>query len=76
MVRRNAQRTDGRGERVAVPDPGAANRAWAEIEHQLVDAAVQAPITNPLLTHAVSDRAENVQVHPQWGLMLSLIWVQ
>ena len=57
-------------------DPGAANRAWAEIEHQLVDAAVQAPITNPLTTHAVSDRAENVQVHPQWGLMLSLIWVQ
>ena len=57
-------------------DPGAANRAWAQIEHQLVDAAVQAPITNPLTTHAVSDRAENVQVHPQWGLMLSLIWVQ
>lgn len=59
-----------------VTDPGAANRAWAEIEHQLVDAAVQAPITNPLRTHAVSDRAENVQVHLQWGLMLSLIWVQ
>jgi ABC-type transport system substrate-binding protein len=59
-----------------VTDPGAANRAWGEIEHQLVDAAVQAPITNPLLTHAVSDRAENVQLHPQWGLMLSLIWVQ
>jgi peptide/nickel transport system substrate-binding protein len=57
-------------------DPGAANRAWAEIEHQLVDAAVQAPITNPLTTHAVSDRVENVQVHLQWGLMLSLIWVQ
>ncbi len=59
-----------------VTDPGAANRAWGEIEHQLVDAAVQAPITNPLTTHAVSDRAENVQIHPQWGLMLSLIWVQ
>lgn len=59
-----------------VTDPGAANRAWGEIEHQLVDAAVQAPITNPLFTHAVSDRAENVQLHPQWGLMLSLIWVQ
>ena len=59
-----------------VTDPGAANRAWREIEHRLVDAAIQAPITNPLLTHAVSDRAENVQLHPQWGLMLSLIWVQ
>jgi ABC-type transport system substrate-binding protein len=59
-----------------VTDPGAANRAWAQIEHQLVEAAVQAPITNPLTTHAVSDRVENVQIHPQWGLMLSLIWVQ
>jgi class 3 adenylate cyclase len=38
-----------------------------------VDDAVQAPITNPLSTHAVSDRVENVQVHLQWGLMLSLI---
>lgn len=59
-----------------VTDPGEANRAWAEIEHQLVEAAVQAPITNPLTTHAVSERVENVQIHPQWGLMLSLIWVQ
>jgi len=59
-----------------VTDPGAANRAWGEIEHQLVDAGVQAPITNPLRTHAVSDRVENVQVHLQWGLMLSLLWVQ
>jgi peptide/nickel transport system substrate-binding protein len=59
-----------------VTDPGGANRAWAEIEHQLVEAAIQAPITNPLTTHAVSERVENVQIHPQWGLMLSLIWVQ
>ncbi len=57
-------------------DPGAANRAWADIEHQLVEAAVQAPIANPLTTHTVSDRAENAQIHPLWGLMLSLIWVQ
>jgi ABC-type transport system substrate-binding protein len=59
-----------------VTDPGEANRAWAEIEHQLVEAAVQAPITNPLTTHAVSERVENLQIHPQWGLMLNLIWVQ
>jgi peptide/nickel transport system substrate-binding protein len=59
-----------------VTDRGAANRALGEIEHQLVDAGVQAPITNPLRTHAVSDRVENVQVHLQLGLMLSLIWTQ
>ena len=48
-----------------VSDPGAANRAWGEIEHQLVDAAVQAPATNPLRTNAVSDRVGNVQIHSQ-----------
>ena len=30
-------------------------------------------VTNPVFTHAVADRVENVQVHPQWGLMLSLM---
>lgn len=57
-------------------DPGAANRAWTEIEHDLVERAVQAPLTNPVTTHAVSDRVGNVQVNPQWGLMPSLMWVQ
>ena len=57
-------------------DRGAANRTWAEIDRRLVEDAAQAPVTNPVFTHAVADRVENVQVHPQWGLMLSLIWVQ
>jgi ABC-type transport system substrate-binding protein len=57
-------------------DSGAANRAWADIEHQLVAAAVLAPLTNPLTIHAVSARVENVQVHPQWGILPSRIWVQ
>jgi ABC-type transport system substrate-binding protein/class 3 adenylate cyclase/streptogramin lyase len=57
-------------------DRGASNRAWAEIDRRLVEASAQAPVTNPVFTHAVADRVENVQVHPQWGLMLSLVWVQ
>jgi YVTN family beta-propeller protein len=57
-------------------DRGAANRAWADIDRDLVEDAVQAPVSNPVFTHAVSDRVENVQVHPQWGLLLSLMWVQ
>jgi peptide/nickel transport system substrate-binding protein len=57
-------------------DPGAANRAWTGIEHQLVEEGAQAPVTNPITTHAVSARVENVQVHPQWGLLLGRLWVQ
>ena len=48
-------------------DRGAANRAWAEIDHDLVDDGALAALTNPIFTTAVSDRVENVQVHPQWG---------
>ena len=57
-------------------DRGAANRAWAEIDHDLVDDGALAALTNPIFTTAVSDRVENVQVHPQWGLLLSLLWVE
>jgi peptide/nickel transport system substrate-binding protein len=57
-------------------DPGAANREWAEIEHALVAAAAQAPVSNPVLIHVVSDRVENVQVNPQWGLLLSRLWIE
>lgn len=62
--------------RLYATDPGASNRAWTDIEHQLVEDAVWAPLTNPVSTNAISARMENVQVHPQWGIMLSRLWVQ
>jgi peptide/nickel transport system substrate-binding protein len=61
---------------LSTTDPGAANRAWTEIEHQLVEDAAQAPITNPVTTQAVSARVGNVQVNPQWGILLSRLWVK
>jgi peptide/nickel transport system substrate-binding protein len=57
-------------------DPGAANRLWTDIEHQLVEEAATAPLANPVFTRAVSGRVENVQVHTQWGVLLSRVWVQ
>jgi ABC-type transport system substrate-binding protein len=57
-------------------DPRAANRLWTDIEHQLVEEAAQAPLTNPVFIRAVSARVENVQVHQWWGILLSRVWVQ
>jgi YVTN family beta-propeller protein len=57
-------------------DPGASNQAWADIDHQLVEEAAFAALTNPVTTHAVSARLGNIQVHPQWGILLSRLWVQ
>jgi hypothetical protein len=31
---------------------------------------------NPVSAYALSARVENVQVHPQWGILLSRLWVQ
>jgi peptide/nickel transport system substrate-binding protein len=66
----------GEAKQLQVTDPAAANAAWIEIEHQLVREAVWAPLTNPLTPYAFSSRVGNVQVHPQWGLLLSRVWVK
>ena len=63
-------------QRLQATDPAAANSAWTEIEHQLVDDAVWAPMTNPVAAYAFSARVENIQVHSQWGVLLSRLWVQ
>jgi peptide/nickel transport system substrate-binding protein len=57
-------------------DPGASTRMWMRIDHQLVDDAVMAPLTNPVSTNVVSARTGNIQVHPQWGILLSRLWVR
>ena len=62
--------------RLEATDPGAANRAWAAIHRALVQDAVWIPLMNPVSAFAFSDRVDNVQVHPQLGVLLSRIWVQ
>jgi YVTN family beta-propeller protein len=62
--------------RLEATDPGAANQAWTAIDHRLVDEAVWVPLLNPVSEYAFSSRTENVQVHPQWGILLSRVWVQ
>jgi peptide/nickel transport system substrate-binding protein len=62
--------------RLQETDPAAANSAWADLDHQIVEDAIVAPLDNLVSTFAVSARVENVQVHPQWGILLSRLWVQ
>ncbi len=57
-------------------DPAAANAAWIEIEHGLVRDALWASLTNPVATNTFSARVGNIQVHPQWGVLLSRLWVR
>ena len=57
-------------------DPAAANQAWTEIEHQLVEDAVWVPLTNPVTNYALSARVGNVQINPQLGILFSQLWVR
>jgi peptide/nickel transport system substrate-binding protein len=57
-------------------DPAAANAAWIGIDHTLVDDAVWAPLVNPVKPYAFSARTQNIEVNPQWGILLSRLWVQ
>ena len=63
-------------ERLQETDPAAANAAWIAIEHTLVKEAIWAPLINPVRAYAFSARTENVEVNPQWGILLSRLWVR
>jgi peptide/nickel transport system substrate-binding protein len=62
--------------RLQETDPAAANSAWIDLDHQLVEEAIVAPVDNPVSTFAFSARVGNIQVHPQWGILLTRLWVQ
>ena len=62
--------------RLQETDPAAAISAWTDLDRQLVEEAIVAPVDNPVSTFAFSARVGNIQVHPQWGILLSRLWVQ
>ena len=42
----------------------------------MVESAVQAPIANLIYNYAVTERVGNVEVHPHFGLLPGLLWVE
>ena len=61
--------------RLALTDPGGANAAWANLDRRLVEEAVWVPLGNPIKAYAFSERVGDVQIHPQWEVLLSRLWV-
>ena len=57
-------------------DPASANAAWAAIDRKLVDAAAVVPLFDRRSVTVVSERVQNVQLHPYWGVLLDQLWVQ
>jgi ABC-type oligopeptide transport system substrate-binding subunit len=57
-------------------NPHASARASAELDHDLVDQAPMVPYATGIRVWFVSERASNVEVSPQLGVLVSQIWVR
>jgi peptide/nickel transport system substrate-binding protein len=69
---------DGKIERalsLQVTDPSKAGLAWAAVDRQIVDEAPTIPLLVPQGIDLVSKRVGNYQHSPQWGVILSQLWV-
>jgi YVTN family beta-propeller protein len=60
----------------AVHDPAAAIALWQEIEDELLAHAPLVPAYNRNYVTLVSERVGNYQYNPQWGPLLSQLWVR
>jgi YVTN family beta-propeller protein len=57
-------------------DPTAANVLWEGVDRRLTGAAPGVPLFNRRRVALVSDRVENVQHHPLWGVLTDQLWVR
>jgi peptide/nickel transport system substrate-binding protein len=57
-------------------DPQQANELWAAADRMLVEDGPLVPYLNLGSLDFVSERVGNYQHHPQWGILLSQLWVQ
>jgi peptide/nickel transport system substrate-binding protein len=61
--------------RLQATDPVQAGPAWAAVDRQIVDQAPAIPLLVPEGIDLVSRRVGNYQHNPQWGIVLSQLWV-
>ncbi|MGZ8566251.1 MAG: ABC transporter substrate-binding protein [Actinomycetota bacterium] len=58
-----------------VSDPAAANAAWADVDRMITDRSPWLAYANLQDVYLVSARVGNVQINPQWKLLLDQLWV-
>jgi peptide/nickel transport system substrate-binding protein len=64
-----------RASALELEDPAAANDAWSNIEHRILDVAPLVPLVVRLESGLVSERTGNYQNNPFWGALLDQLWV-
>jgi YVTN family beta-propeller protein len=57
-------------------DPTASIALWQDADHAITDAAPSVELLNRKSAVLVSERVENVQQHPLWGVLEDQLWVE
>jgi peptide/nickel transport system substrate-binding protein len=65
-----------RAEQLDATDPTAAGRLWARADREVTDASPWISYLNPIGLDLVSERVGNYQRNPQYGALLSQLWVR
>jgi YVTN family beta-propeller protein len=65
-----------RASRLLAQDPSAGVALWADIDRKVTDRAPWVPLVTQQRVEIVSSRVGNYQRNPQWGTLLSQLWVQ
>ncbi len=65
-----------RAARTSTHDPAAAIALWQRIEDELLARAPLIPACNSGYVSFVSERVGNYEYNPQWGPLLSQLWVK
>jgi peptide/nickel transport system substrate-binding protein len=65
-----------RARTLQLTDPQAANALWARIDCAITDEAPWVVLANERQVDFVSRRVGNYQFSPQWGMLLSQVWVR
>ncbi len=65
-----------RAARAQATDPARANRMWAAVDHELVDAAPWVPLYNLRGLEMLSKRVGNYQYNPTYGSLIDQLWVR
>jgi ABC-type transport system substrate-binding protein len=53
-----------------------ASRLWTELDHEVTDEALVVPMVNFFGADLVSKRVGNYQFNPEYGALLSQLWVR
>ena len=73
---RRFDRKIGRALEVQSHDPAAANELWAQLDHEITDRAALLPLYNIYGADLISKHVGNYQYNPQYGALLSQMWVR